>query len=180
MSYKPNIVAAQFLINEVMPLVWKKDKNVKVALAGSNPVKQVRVLAQDRVVVTGWVDDMREYYAKSRIFIAPMQIGTGLQNKLLEAMAMGLPCITTPLANSALNTEANKHILVAESEYDLAEHILDLINDREYGRKIADAGHGFVAENYKWSVSVSKLERLFNAVVQRRRTAKNVRTEHEV
>ncbi len=160
MSYKPNVVAAQYLIKNIMPLVWKKNKNVNVCLAGSNPSKEVRELANEHVMVTGWVEDMREYYAKSLIFIAPMQIGTGLQNKLLEAMAMMLPCVTTPLANHALKTKENEHILVGQSATDLANHILALLKNSSYRYNIAKSGNNFVKENYSWQISTARLEKL--------------------
>jgi glycosyltransferase involved in cell wall biosynthesis len=77
-------------------------------------------LASKRVKISGWVEDMRESYARSRIFIAPMQIGTGLQNKLLEAMAMQLPCITSPLANAPLGAKNKQEILVGENANEVA------------------------------------------------------------
>ena len=160
MSYKPNIVAAQFLVNDIMPLVWKKNKDVKVCLAGSNPVKAVKKLACDRVTVTGWVEDMNEYYAKSTVFVAPMQIGTGLQNKLLEAMAMMLPCVTTPLANCALKTEDGVHILVGTQAKEIAQHICNLLKNPSDRFNIAKQGNAFVKENYSWQTSVYKLEKL--------------------
>lgn len=164
MSYKPNIVAAKYLINEIMPLVWSKYPTLKVCLAGSSPSKEVRNLADNRVVVTGWVDDMRKYYNQSLIFVAPMQIGTGLQNKLLEAMAMGLPCVTTPLANFALSSEENKEILVGDDTKTLSFHILSLLNDSSLRKSIAQAGNSFVKANYSWQNSTAKLERLLSPI----------------
>ncbi len=160
MSYKPNVVAAKFLVEKIMPLVWKTFPNITVCLAGSNPTKEVLALQSDKVTVTGWVDDMKPYYAQSRIFIAPMQIGTGLQNKLLEAMAMSLPCITTTLANAALRSIHGRDVLVGDNENELAEHILSLLQDETLRQKIAESGNKFVKENYSWQTSTEKLERL--------------------
>jgi len=110
MAYPPNIDAAEFLVKDIMPLVWKKIPNAKVLLAGASPHVRVSSLASEKVKVSGWMDDIREAYSSGKIFIAPMRIGTGLQNKLLEAMAMQIPCITTPLANDALQAEeGNKY-----------------------------------------------------------------------
>ncbi|MCQ2327668.1 MAG: glycosyltransferase [Bacteroidales bacterium] len=161
MSYAPNVDAARFLINEIMPMVWAKFPETKVVLAGSNPTNYIKSLACDRVVVTGWVDDMKEYYAQSRIFIAPMRIGTGLQNKLLEAMALSLPCITTPLANSALKSLPDKEILVASEASLLAENIVKLLTDEMLYGSIAANGHKFVEENYNWQYSTEKLIKIF-------------------
>lgn len=161
MSYAPNVDAARFLINEIMPVVWAKFPETKVVLAGSNPTNYIKSLACDRVVITGWVDDMKEYYVQSRIFIAPMRIGTGLQNKLLEAMALSLPCITTPLANSALKSLPDKEILVASDANLLAENIVKLLTDEVLYESIAANGHKFVEENYNWQHSTEKLVKIF-------------------
>lgn len=122
-------------------------------------------LKNDKVFVTGWVEDMKEYYAKSRVFIAPMQIGTGLQNKLLEAMAIGLPCITTSLANKALKSKPNEEILVADDKQNLANYIIELLSDQELHDKISLNGNSFVKLNYSWQTSVKKLYDLLRQVV---------------
>ncbi len=160
MAYPPNVDSAVYLVNNVMPLVWKNEPNVKLVIVGANPAQRVQQLKSEKVIVTGWVDDMAEYYAKSKIFIAPMQIGTGLQNKLLEAMAMKLPCITSPLANNALNAKPNKSILIGEKPNDYANHIAQLLENKELYQSIAEQGNTFVKQNYTWEGSTSILEKL--------------------
>ncbi len=160
MSYAPNIMASVFLIKKIMPLVWDKLPNCKVVLAGNNPHKSVKDLQSKRVLVTGWVNDMKEYYAKSKVFVAPMQIGTGLQNKLLEAMAIGLPCVTTPLANDALKSVHGKDILVGQTSEEIAVFIIKLLSNKNLYESIASHGHAFVKKEYSWEKSVQKLEQL--------------------
>ena len=89
MSYAPNVNAVDYLANEILPLVWKTLPGTTLYIAGATPDPKVKKAASDRVIVSGWLDDIRDAYAQSRVFIAPMRIGTGLQNKLLEAMSMG-------------------------------------------------------------------------------------------
>jgi len=103
MNYPPNVDAARFLIKEIMPLVWAERPETKVLIAGANPHSKVKQLKGKNVTISGWVDDIRDCYNVSRVFVAPMRLGTGLQNKLLEAMALKIPAVTTPLANAALN-----------------------------------------------------------------------------
>jgi len=117
-------------------------------------------LASDDVTVSGWVEDMRDCYAKSRIFVAPMQIGTGLQNKLLEAMAMKLPCVTSGLANNALQATEDSEILVGYSPEDYADKIVMLLKDREVYNRIANGGYNFILKNYDWETQVEKIHRL--------------------
>ena len=111
MGYPPNVNSVIFLTEKILPVVRKKMPDIKIMFAGASPDPKVKAVNSENIKVTGWVDDIRNYYAKAKIFIAPMQIGTGLQNKLLEAMAMKIPCISSPLANNALEAEDGKEII---------------------------------------------------------------------
>ena len=164
MAYPPNVDSAVYLANEIMPLVWQQKPNIKLVIVGAKPDAKVKKLSSDKIVVTGWVDDISEYYAKSKVFIAPMQIGTGLQNKLLEAMAMNLPCITSNLANNALNAEHNKSVLIGENPNDYANHIVQLLDNKDLYQKIANNGFQFVKQNYTWQGSTSILEKLITKI----------------
>jgi len=163
MSYPPNVDCAEFLVKEVMPQVWQTNAGCKLVIAGASPSQRVKVLASEKVRVTGWVDDIREMYAASRVFVAPMRIGSGLQNKLLEAMAMGLPCITSPLANNALKATDGENILIAEAPAEIARKIIFLLENPEDARKIAHKGLDFISLNYNWDNSTTQLEALFLA-----------------
>jgi len=163
MNYPPNIKAAQFLVKEIMPIVWNKYPKSKVLIAGSSPSNKVKSLASELVEVSGWVDDIRTAYKSAKVFVAPMQIGTGLQNKLLEAMAIGLPCVTSDLANNALKAKHGEQILIApkDSSSVFAENIIALLQDDNLAKNIGINGNIFVKQNYDWYNSVEKLNSLF-------------------
>lgn len=163
MNYPPNIKAAQFLVKEIMPIVWKQYPTSKVLIAGSSPSIKVKSLAGELVEVSGWLDDIRTAYQSAKVFIAPMQIGTGLQNKLLEAMAMGLPCVTSDLANNALKAKSDEQILVSpkDSSSIFAQKIISLLEDDNLAKNIGINGNIFVKQNYNWQNSVNKLNDLF-------------------
>lgn len=167
MHYKPNVDAALFLVNDVMPIVWKSNPNIKVAVAGTNPTKSVKQLASNNVIVTGWVPDMREYYAQSKVFVAPMQIGTGLQNKILEAMAMKVPCITSALANDSLKAENGKQVLVAKKAQEYANYILDILGNETKATSLAEEGHKYVVEKYSWSKYSEDLETMLHNIAKK-------------
>jgi sugar transferase (PEP-CTERM/EpsH1 system associated) len=160
MSYPPNIDAVLFLVNEILPIVNKDKKDIRVLIAGTSPADAIKKLNSNNIKVTGWVDDMRLCYSKSKIFIAPMRLGIGLQNKLLEAMAMGLPCITTSLANNALKATENKEILVGNSKNELAEALLKLLNDTEFRNYLSENSIKFVKENYSWEKNIEDLAKI--------------------
>lgn len=163
MAYPPNIDCAVFLANEVMPKVWETHPTVKLAIVGAKPDSKVIALKSEKIIVTGWVEDMAEYYAASKIFVAPMQIGTGLQNKLLEAMAMKLPCVTSSLANNALGAEHNKSALIGENYNDYAKYIVSLIENKDLCNSIAENGFEFVKQNYTWEGTTAVLENLMTS-----------------
>lgn len=158
MSYAPNVNAVDYLANEILPLVWKQIPEAKMYIAGATPDPKVKKAATDRIIVSGWLDDIRDAYAQSRVFIAPMRIGTGLQNKLLEAMSMGLPAITTPLANASLGAKPNDEILVGNNAEELAQHIVTLLTDKEKATQIAQAGFDFTNRVYDWGAATEIME----------------------
>ena len=164
MSYAPNVDAARFLVEEIMPLVWQQMPDANVLLAGADPRPSVRRLASSKVTVSGRIPDIRSAYASARIFVAPMRIGSGMQNKLLEAMSMRLPCVTTSIAATPLGATPGLHLLVADTAQEIADLVLKL-NADEFHRSIADQGHNFVLQHHSWPAAVQPLETIFNELV---------------
>lgn len=157
MGYPPNIDCAEYLANKVLPLIHSKHPEIKLTLAGATPHARVRALASEKVKVTGWVDDIRVYYAGAKIFLAPMQMGTGLQNKLLEAMAMRLPSITSSLCNAALLGNEGTEILIGNTPEEVADHAIKLLENNEFADSIALNGYLFIKSTYSWEGSTNKL-----------------------
>ena len=160
MSYPPNVDCAQYLSQEIMPLIWEKKPSAQLRLAGANPHQKVAELATEKVIVTGWVDDIREEYAGASIFVAPMRMGTGLQNKLLEAMSMELPCVTSALANNALQAQPDQDVLIGNNAKEVAAQILSLIDDEDRHEAIAKSGKEYVTQHFTWEGTVDQLEKV--------------------
>ena len=158
MSYAPNVNAVEYLANEILPIVWKTLPEVKMYIAGATPDPRVKKCANEKIIVSGWLDDIRTAYAESRVFIAPMRIGTGLQNKLLEAMSMRLPAITSPLANASLSAKPNEEILVGSNAQEMAQHIVTLLTDKEKADRLAQAGFDFTNHVYDWGKATEVME----------------------
>ena len=158
MSYPPNVNAVEYLANEILPIVWKSRPETTLYIAGATPDPKVKKAASDKIIVSGWLDDIRDAYAQSRVFIAPMRIGTGLQNKLLEAMSMRLPAITSPLANASLGAKPNEEILIGSNAQEMAQNIITLLTDTEKAEKIAQAGFDFTNRVYDWGKATERLE----------------------
>jgi sugar transferase (PEP-CTERM/EpsH1 system associated) len=157
MAYPPNVETAIHLVRTIMPIIWQSRPETNLALVGATPDQKVQALASERVTVTGWVDDMSDYYAKGKVFIAPMSIGTGLQNKLLEAMAMKLPCITSNLVNNALGAQNKVSVLIGESPAQYAKLALTVLNDEALSQSIAENGFKHVTEKFTWKGTTARL-----------------------
>ncbi|MDR2868661.1 MAG: glycosyltransferase [Bacteroidales bacterium] len=162
MSYPPNVIAAEYIVKQIVPQLQEQFPNLKTLICGANPASQVKALANEKgVFVTGWVDNISEYYAKSKIFIAPLTIGTGLQNKLLEAMAMQLPCITSPLAAAPLEiAKEEQNFIICNTQTGFIDAITLLLTDKKNYQEIAQNGHHFVKNNYHWDAANERLNRI--------------------
>lgn len=161
-SYAPNIEAAVCLAEEILPRLHQKGLRCKLLLSGANPAKRVLDLQSESITVTGWVDDIRVSYQRSRLFAAPLFIGTGLQNKLLEAMASGLPCITTPLSNNALGGINGENILLAEDIHTFVEKITEVLVIEGNFSSIAKNGKSYIELLYSWEKQTGKLLELLH------------------
>lgn len=155
MSYAPNVDAAKYIHSNLL----SKLPSLRLLIAGATPHPSIVKIAQhsSQITLAGWVDDIREAYTNGAIFIAPMMIGTGMQNKLLEAMALGIPCVTTDLANNAIKAKHNESIIVANTANEMINAIQELLSNPEKCASIGKLGKEFVANNYSWEMSTKKL-----------------------
>lgn len=165
MNYPPNIDSVLFLVQKVLPLVRKQRPSTSLLISGVDPSQSVRdaARADPLISVSGWVRDIRASYASARIFAAPMQIGTGLQNKLLEAMAMRIPCVTSALANNAVGAPVGEAILIGNSPEEYAAHILRLLDDAEERDRVAENGYRFVRRHFDWDHAADTLDDLITS-----------------
>ena len=163
LSYLPNIEAAKFIAKEILPKLVGILPNIKILIAGSNPSNKVLKLANKNIKIQGWVQDIRKTYSSGKIFFAPMTIGSGLQNKLLEAMSMGIPCITSELSNRSLKAIDEKNILIGNSVNEYINLIISLLNDDKKRKKIGESGRIYVIKNYNWQTANYKLLKLLKS-----------------
>ena len=160
MNYPPNVDAAKQLVNNVLPHV--KTPGVRIVIAGTNPAPEIRTLASENVHITGWLEDIRDAYAEATLFVAPLRIGTGQQNKILEAMAMALPCITTQhVASGFPMMETAAPLQIANSPEGIARHIDRLLSDSNESKTIGSLSRRWVEKHCDWSASTKKLADTF-------------------
>ena len=159
MAYEPNERAATFLIRQIAPSVWAALPQTRFRIVGANPSAAVQSLKSDRVTVTGFVADVRPYLKAAAVVSLPMQSGTGIKNKLLEAWAMGCPVTATSLACQGLPASHGENVLIADSAKTHADAICRLIADRPYRCRLAAAGRKTVEETSTWSHAADQFRR---------------------
>lgn len=166
MSYHANVAAAIDLATTIMPLVWQAVPEAYLVIAGKDPASELVQLAADpRIEVTGTVPDLRPYLAQAAVSVSPMRYGVGIQNKILEAMAMGTPVVTSPQTLSALQAEADRDLLIADSPQATAQAIIRLLKDRTLRRRIGAAGRAYVETHHNWQTIVSHLTDIYRQAI---------------
>ena len=162
MSYHANVAAALYLGQEIMSRIWQQRPDVRLQIVGKDPAPTVRALADDsRIMVTGYVPDMRPFLASAAVAATPIRYGVGIQNKVLEAMAMGTPVVTAPQTSTALLAREGEHFLIGESADDFAAQVIHLLNDRDLAAQIGAAGRRYVEAHHDWDRLAARLEEVY-------------------
>jgi len=166
MDYRPNIDAVVWFCDEILPIVQANIPVANFTICGSRPAPAVRRLAKRRGVrVTGWVADARPYLDRAEIFVAPLRMARGVQNKLLEALAMGLPCVASTAAWSGTAVADGQGILATDEPREFARHVIDLLGDSDGRAEMARRARAAAVANYRWEVQLACLDQVIAAVV---------------
>jgi sugar transferase (PEP-CTERM/EpsH1 system associated) len=150
MDYPPNVDAVLWFAREVLPAVRERVPAATLTIVGREPAAAVRALASPEVRVSGTVPDVRPYFAAARVAVAPLRIARGIQNKVLEAMASGVPVVASPAAKSGIDARPGEHLLVADGARDFAAAVVRLLTDTEAARRIRIAARARVEQRYSW------------------------------
>lgn len=169
MDYPPNVDAVIWFCNEILPIVHRKLPNLCFKIVGRNPHPKVLELGQKKgVYVTGEVIDIRPYIAESSAFIVPLRSGGGTRLKILQAMAMERPVISTGLGAEGLEVTHGVDILIADNADQFANHILWLLTSPEVGNRIGKAGRSLVVKKYDWEMCLRGFVNLYDKLLRRK------------
>lgn len=184
MGYEPNVAAVKLFAEHTMPQLEAWGTPIHFVIAGSNPAPAVQALGKrDDITVTGRVPDMRPYLGHSDFSIAPLTIARGVQNKVLEAMAAGIPCISSAPALEGISARDGEHVIVAHADAAngmisdaacgaaFAQAIRDALADPERTQKIAATGQRMVRDQYSWSARVSEFSDLIRGQMELRKAS---------
>ncbi|NCS26416.1 MAG: glycosyltransferase [Microcystis aeruginosa BS13-02] len=137
-NHPPNIDAVKWLCLEIMPLVWASRPDITVNLLGSNLKDEVKELANDQVIVTGYVPEVEPYFQKSRIFVAPLRFGAGMKGKIGQSLSLGLPTITTKIGAEGMGLIDHQDVLIADTAEEFAQAVIELYDNMQLWQKLAD------------------------------------------
>ena len=161
MDYYPNQKCMFDFCADVFPLIRQRKPTVRLIIVGADPSSEVKALENlPGVTVTGSVPDVRPYVRSSAAMIAPLTIARGTQNKILEAMAMGVPVVTSGLAARGVDAVPGKELLTANTPEEYCDSILKVLNNPEERQRFATAGRNCVIERHDWSKSMARLDKI--------------------
>jgi polysaccharide biosynthesis protein PslH len=168
MDYYPNQECMLRFCKEVLPRVQAQRPSVKLFVVGADPIPAIRKLAELRgVTVTGSVPDVRPFVRRSAVMVAPLAIARGTQNKILEAMAMGVPVVTSTVAAGGVDVVKGEHLLVADDPASCARAILKVMQDRSERQRLSEAGRARVMSHHHWPNSMRRLDAILGQAMMR-------------
>jgi glycosyltransferase involved in cell wall biosynthesis len=166
MDYRPNVDAVVWFCEEILPAIQAEIPEANLTICGSSPTAAVRRLAKKSGVrVTGQVPDTRPYLDEAELFVAPLRMARGVQNKLLEALAMGLPCVASTTAWSGTVIPEGEGIFVADRPSEFAGHVIRLLRDADQRAQMGGRARTAAEAHYRWERQMARLDRVIAEAV---------------
>jgi len=161
MDYAPNIDAVTYFVSEILPTIQLQYPSIKFIIAGQRPVKAVLDLASDKVEITGFVKDFPSVYRSASIVVAPLRFGAGTQNKVLEAMAMGVPVVCTHVGFQGLGVESGEGVFMELDKDAFAKRIIALLSSNQLRKSVGEKGIQIIQSKFDWKIVAKQLYAYF-------------------
>lgn len=171
LNYRPNLDAATHLVEEVWPIVLDRCPSARLVLVGYAPEREARMLQRPTVDVAGRVPDIRPYVGTAEVVAVPVRMGGGTRFKVVEALSMAKPMVSTSLGCEGLAVRDGEHLLIADDADTFARKILTLFEDADLRRALGAAGRALAEENYSWQLCGDRLEALYREAAPARLAA---------
>ncbi len=163
MDYWPNVDAVVWFVEAILPRIRARHAAARFTIVGANPAKEVQALAQHAgVSVTGRVEDVRPYVRHADVTVAPMRIARGVQNKVLEAMALAKPTVATPAGLEGIEAVDGEDLLVAEDAQAFAAAVADLLDEPAKASEMGQAGRARIEKDFHWTRHMGRISRLLH------------------
>jgi polysaccharide biosynthesis protein PslH len=166
MSYHANATAALHFAREIFPLIRAERPDARLRIIGSGPPAGIRALARDPAIeVTGYVPNMRDALGSATIAICPVTVKVGIQNKVLEAMAMQIPVVCSRAAAEGLLATPQRDLLVSDGARDFAQQVIRLLGDPARRGELGRAGRAYVEAHHRWDAAAAQLEAVYSEAI---------------
>jgi len=167
MDYFPNEDAVVSFVEDAWDEVLKRWPGAEFIVAGMNPGPKIRSLqGRPGITITGFVEDILEYYHRANFFLAPFRIARGVQNKILQAFACGLPVVSTPIGNEGIDAEDGTHLLIAQDNRQFVERIEQLMTDKDLRTKLRENALDLVHSKFSWAGQLKELDDILDRHTQ--------------
>lgn len=166
MDYAPNVDAVVYFVREILPLIHQKFPEVIFTIAGQRPVEKVQALAGAKVIVTGFIKDLAPVYNNASVVVAPLRFGAGTQNKVLEAMAMGIPVVCSNIGFKGLNIESGEGAVMETEKSAFANSVCRLLASEALRKSVGEKGRQTISQRFDWDVITAQLEDYFKEITR--------------
>lgn len=164
-DYYPNTDGILFLLREIWPRIASSHPRARLKIVGPRPTPEILAHRSDRIEVTGRVDDLRPHIASAAVTVVPLRLGGGTRLKVLEAMAMGKPIVSTVIGAEGIAAVHEQHLLLADEPIHFAAAVGRILDDRDLGVRLGRQGRALVTERYSWSAAAAEMERFLSEIV---------------
>lgn len=164
LRYKPNIEAANFILHEILPMLKKTDPGIKIIIAGIDARKKLGIPTVKNVRILENLEDTIHVFKDAKVFVAPMFLSTGIQNKILEAMAARVPVVTSPNVADALGAVNEKHLLTAVSPLEFRNQIRRILHEKGLSEILSSGANAFVSEHCSWKKNINLMENMISKI----------------
>lgn len=163
-QHMPNIDSAKYLVHDIWPIIKHKVPDAKLYIVGSSPTDEIKKLASNGIVVTGFVKDLSPYYDENKVMLVPLRFGSGIKGKITQSLAMGMPVITTSIGAEGINLVDGDSCMIANTKEDFAEKAIQVYSDKKLWQKLSQNGLT-VAKDYSPERTRACLETLFSTIL---------------
>lgn len=156
-NWQPNVDAIRWFLENVMPIIYSKNPQAKMLIIGKNAPKWINKFNNIGTEYVGYVQDIKKIVGQSGIYVAPLFVGAGIRIKIIEAMAMGMPVVATPISASGIHATEKDGLFITDNSIDYANKILELMNNDEYRKNAGIQSRIFIENNFSWKLNVEKM-----------------------
>ena len=164
MGYVPNNDGMNFFLEKIFPLIKKQIPEAKIYIVGNNPPPMLLKYQSDDVIITGFVDDVRPYINRASVYVVPLNMGSGTRLKVVEAMSMKKPIVSTSIGCEGIDVVDNEHLMIKDEPAEFAEAVVELMKNQALCNRLTNNGYELVHSKYDWHVIGEKIDKAFNSL----------------